>query len=181
MEPDGLAHEGFLGRALTSKTNQGKELLEGFSLHRDKYGQPYYLVDTSKFNTEEMVAAIEKMQGGEIVKLKQFESGAVRSNEEAGSVKPVRYDLVSHIGLRRLGETYAEGAVKYDDNNWRKGIPNSNLLNHCLAHVFAYLGGDSSEDHLAHATWNLIAIMENEELRPHLNDLYFRKEKKDSE
>lgn len=117
-------------------------------------------------------------RGPEQQNIKEFLSGAIRSNEEAGSDKPCRYDLISHIGYRRLAETYAEGAAKYNDNNWRKGIPCSNLINHAIAHLNAYLAGDNSEDHLAHAAWNLFAIMENEELRPKMNDLYFRQEKK---
>jgi len=106
--------------------------------------------------------------------VKQFETGAVRSGETAQGNKTARYDLISSVGLRRIAETYGEGAIKYGDHNWRKGIPLSNIMNHAIAHIVAYLSGDSSEDHLAHAAWNIIAAMETEELRPQMNDLYFR-------
>lgn len=104
----------------------------------------------------------------------QFESGAVRDANVAGAKNakfPARFDLVSPIGLRRLAETYGEGALKYNDHNWRKGMPVSVMLNHAAAHVNAYLTGDASEDHLAHAAWNLFAIMHFEETRPDLFDL----------
>lgn len=101
-----------------------------------------------------------------------FDTGAVRSASIAGEgTKPVRYDLISAIALRRLAETYAEGAIKYSANNWRRGIPVSNLLNHALGHVVAFMAGDRTEDHMAHAAWNLFAVMEFEETRPELVDV----------
>ncbi len=36
-----------------------------------------------------------------------------------------------------------------------KGIPMGHVLNHALAHIFNYLDGDRSEDHLGHAVANL--------------------------
>jgi len=81
-----------------------------------------------------------------------------------------RYDLISPVGLRRLAATCAEGAAKYDDFNWEKGMPVSDLLNHGIRHVYLYLSGDRSEDHLAHAAWNLFGAMHSEELWPELNE-----------
>lgn len=104
----------------------------------------------------------------------KFESGAVRGNDVAGSKGPfpARYDLISAVGLRRLAETYGEGSLKYNDNNWRKGIPMSNIMNHLLAHAVAYMSGDRSEDHLGHLAWNAFALMEFDETRQDLNDLW---------
>lgn len=101
------------------------------------------------------------------LKTKQFATGAVRSTDADN----VRYDLVSPIGHRRLAETCAKGARKYGDNNWLKGIPASDLLNHALQHIGKFLAGDTSEDHLAHASWNLFAVMHFEETRPELIDV----------
>jgi hypothetical protein len=98
---------------------------------------------------------------------KTFATGAVRGTDRDGQ----RYDLIPHVGLRRLAETCAEGAVKYGEGNWLKGIPSSDLLNHALAHVHAYAAGDRGEDHLAHAAWNLFVVMHNEERRPDLHTL----------
>jgi len=101
-----------------------------------------------------------------------FESGAVRGTDTAD----VRYDLITPVGLRRIAETYAEGAVKYTPRNWEKGIPASNLLNHAMRHVELWRGGDRSEDHLAHATWNLMTIMHFEEVMPVMIDVPVRTE-----
>lgn len=99
---------------------------------------------------------------------KVYPTGSVRSAD----TDHLRYDLISPVGLRRLAETYASGAKKYNDHNWRKGQPFSDVLNHAIAHLYKYLYGDCSEDHLAHAAWGLFALMEFEETRPELNDLY---------
>jgi hypothetical protein len=96
----------------------------------------------------------------------QFPSGAERQATVAGQrEKPVRYDLMPTVGLRRLAETMAEGAAKYGDGNWQRGIPIENCVNHALAHVIAYAGGDRSEDHLGHAMANLCFVAHFEEER----------------
>lgn len=97
-----------------------------------------------------------------------FASGAVRSSDADAT----RFDLISPFGLRRLAETQAEGARKYGDHNYRKGIPFSNLLNHLERHICLFKMGDTSEDHLAHAAWGLFALMEFQETRPELDDRY---------
>lgn len=95
----------------------------------------------------------------------QFETGAVRSSDKAN----VRYDLISPIGMRRLAETMEEGRQKYGYFNWERGMPIGDILNHALAHIFAYLEGKpTGEDDLAHAAWNLFAAMHMEETHPNL-------------
>lgn len=90
---------------------------------------------------------------------------------------PCRYDDMDApnflLGLWRVAETYAEGAKKYSDHNWRKGMPFSQTLNHVIKHIVQWAGGDESEDHLAHAAWGLMAVMEFEFTHPELDDLYF--------
>lgn len=95
----------------------------------------------------------------------KFGTGAVRSSD----VEEFRYDLVSPIGLREVARACAEGASKYGDWNWEKGMPVHDLLNHVLAHVYQFLGGDRSEPHLGHAAWGLLAAIHSHELWPELN------------
>lgn len=102
--------------------------------------------------------------------LHNFDTGAIRSSD----ADHVRYDLIAPVGLRRLAETYAEGAAKYGDANWLKGIPASNLLNHLIRHIELWKAGDTNEDHLAHAAWGLFSIMTFEETRPELIDGVYR-------
>jgi hypothetical protein len=88
--------------------------------------------------------------------------------EETGQPYPYN-DRPAYIGLRRLAETYKEGADKYNDHNWLKGMPVSDLLNHATRHLFIWLDGDRSEDHLAHATWGVFAAIHSLHYWPHLN------------
>jgi len=99
--------------------------------------------------------------------LTQFPTGAVRGND----AENVRFDLITPIGLRRLAETCAEGARKYGDHNWQKGIPASAMLNHAIRHIYLYLAGDRFEDHLAHAAWNILGVCHFEEAMPEMIDI----------
>ena len=101
-----------------------------------------------------------------------FSTGAVRGSD----ADDVRFDLITPIGLRRLAETCAEGARKYTDHNWERGIPASVLLNHAIRHIYLWLQGDRSEDHLAHASWSTIAVCHFEETMPEMIDVPTRKQ-----
>jgi hypothetical protein len=107
--------------------------------------------------------------------LTQFSTGAVRSSDADG----VRFDLITPIGLRRLAATCAEGAKKYGERNWLHGIPASQMLNHAIRHVYLYLEGDVSEDHLAHAAWNILAVCHFEETLPEMIDVATRPNRSD--
>lgn len=48
-------------------------------------------------------------------------------------------------------------------------MPVHDILNHAIAHLYQYLSGDRTEDHLAHAAWNCFAAMHSEEVWPNLN------------
>lgn len=87
-----------------------------------------------------------------------FETGSRRSADR----DTVRYDLISPLALERLARTYHEGAAKHGAMNWERGMPVWDLLNHTIAHLFAYLSGDRAEDHLAHAAWGVFGAMHSE-------------------
>jgi hypothetical protein len=100
-------------------------------------------------------------------RLTQFPSGAVRGTD----AENVRFDLITPIGIRRLAETCAAGSKKYGDHNWTKGIPASQMLNHALRHIYLWLEGDHTEDHLAHAAWNVLGVCHFEEAMPEMIDV----------
>jgi hypothetical protein len=126
---------------------------------------------------KDFVAMFNEATGEEVARLRgdgllpaegttaKFGTGAVRSD----SVEEFRYDLVSPIGLREVARACAEGAEKYGDWNWEKGMPVHDLLNHAIAHIYGFLSGDRSEPHLGHAAWNLLAAIHSHELWPELN------------
>lgn len=110
------------------------------------------------------VARVEAQARDATAQLHQFESGAVRGTDASGT----RYDLISPHMLQAPAETYAEGSAKYGDDNWLKGIPSKDLMNHAMRHLVLWQLGDTSEPHLAHAIWNLGAIIHFEKTRPEL-------------
>lgn len=97
----------------------------------------------------------------------EFDTGAVRDTQEGKG----RFDLISPIGERRLARRYEQGAKKYGDRNWQKGIPISRCLGSAKRHISQYFAGDTSEDHLAAAAWNLFTAMDMEETKPEMLDI----------
>lgn len=98
--------------------------------------------------------------------LREFETGAVRSSDADGE----RYDLISPIGLKAVAETCHEGALKYSDFNWERGMAAHDILNHAIRHIYKFLSGDRSEPHLPHAAWGLLAAIHSLECWPELNE-----------
>lgn len=89
----------------------------------------------------------------------KFDTGAQRDVQTG---KP-RYDLIPLGGLERIAGLYARGAEKYDDDNWKKGIPYSRCYASMFRHMMQFMQGDTTEDHLAAVAWNSLAIMHYED------------------
>jgi len=75
----------------------------------------------------------------------------VTTNEHGGSQSQVdvRFDLIDARSMFAMAGVLDHGAKKYGANNWRI-IPVEDHLNHLLMHTYAYLAGDSTDDHLSH-------------------------------
>lgn len=71
------------------------------------------------------------------------------ANGGSQSSVPVRFDLIDGPSLFSMATVLKEGADKYGANNWRK-IPVEDHLNHLIMHAYAYLSGDTSDEHLSH-------------------------------
>ena len=100
-----------------------------------------------------------------------FETGAVRDMAEGKG----RCDLLPACALLRLSKHYEAGAKKYKDRNWEIGIPISVMVDSGMRHLLKYLDGQTDEDHLAAAAWNILGAMWMEEKKPELQDLPSRK------
>jgi hypothetical protein len=88
-----------------------------------------------------------------------FGSGAKRDpNSNKG-----RYDLLSPIFIRRLAVHTQKGGKVRGDRNWEAGMPMDAVLDSAIRHMFNYLEGDRSEDHLAAAAWNVMNLIHTEE------------------
>lgn len=103
-----------------------------------------------------------------------YDTGMVRDTQE----EKTRYDLISHLALKRLADHYANGAKKYKERNWEKGGPVSRFYASMFRHLMAWRNGEKDEDHLAALAWNAFCVMHFEETgqEPSLNDLPYYKE-----
>jgi len=74
-------------------------------------------------------------------------------------------ELADLLGVQTLdlmhfyAKALHEGAIKYGERNWERGLPESNLLNHALYHLFKLVGGDDTENHQAHLVWNVMTLV----------------------
>jgi len=88
-------------------------------------------------------------------KNRHFDSGAQR---DTGDGK-MRMSLVPQKELRRVMKRYLDGAEKYGENNWMKGMPLSVYYDSAVRHMEAWWHEEKDEDHLAAAAWNILCAM----------------------
>ena len=93
-------------------------------------------------------------------KRQEFETGSRRDTRDGKG----RYDLIPPYAIYRLARHYENGSVKYGDNNWLKGQPISRYVDSAMRHLYKYLEGQNDEDHATAAVWNIIAIIQTEEM-----------------
>ena len=90
----------------------------------------------------------------------EFSTGARRDIQTGKG----RFDLLPVHALMRLARHFENGAVKYGDDNWRKGIPLRRYLDSLIRHCFKFAGGLQDEDHLAAIIWNACCLLETQEM-----------------
>lgn len=92
----------------------------------------------------------------------------------------IRYDLIPVEALREVAKVYTMGAVKYADNNWRKGIAWGRIYAAVQRHLSAYWGGEDTDSesglsHLAHAAWGMLTLLEYADTHKEQDDRYVTK------
>lgn len=65
---------------------------------------------------------------------------------------------------------FEEGAKKYGEYNWQKGIPTHCYIDSAVRHYFKYLRGDTDERHDRAFVWNILCCIWTCENMPELND-----------
>ena len=89
-------------------------------------------------------------------------SGTLKNDRQDGKV---RLELLPVGPLRELARVMGYGANKYGEHNWREGLEWSRYYGAAQRHLFAWLEGEeidpeSGLPHLAHATTNLLYLLE---------------------
>ena len=61
--------------------------------------------------------------------------------------------------LLEVAKHFENGAKKYGEDNWRKGIPASCYIDSAIRHYLKYLRGDIDEPHDRAFVWNLMCCI----------------------
>ena len=97
---------------------------------------------------------------------REFLTGAVRDMPDGKG----RMDLLPWAAIIALSKHCEAGARKYGEHNVDKGIPTSSLCNSAARHLAKYLDGQTDEDHLLAAAWNLMWAVQMREKLPQMVD-----------
>ena len=65
---------------------------------------------------------------------------------------------------------FEEGAKKYGENNWQKGIPVSRYIDSAVRHYLKHLRGDRDEPHDRAFCWNIMCAIWTCKHKPELNN-----------
>ena len=115
---------------------------------------------------EFVIAKGDDWDGGDAGENKiTYSSGASRND-----IGKIRLDLIPPEALLELGEVFGEGAIRHGDENWKKGMPNSVVINHMLRHLLLYMKGDRDEPHMGKVMFGCCVLIWNEENNVNMED-----------
>lgn len=69
-----------------------------------------------------------------------------------------------------VAKHFEEGAEKYGENNWQKGLPVKGYINSAVRHYLKWLRGDTDEPHDRAFCWNLLCAIWTCVHKPELNE-----------
>lgn len=69
------------------------------------------------------------------------------------------YDGSYETMFLEVSKHFEEGAAKYGDNNWQKGIPADCYMDSAIRHYLKYRRGDQDEPHDRAFVWNLMCCI----------------------
>ena len=103
----------------------------------------------------------------------EFSTGAVRDMKDGKG----RFDLLPWYGIMEVSKHCEEGAKKYGEHNVDRGIPLHSFMDSGCRHLAKFMAGETDEDHLRAAAWNILWALNQRTTHPELNDLYFEKDR----
>jgi len=77
----------------------------------------------------------------------------------------IRYSLIPSYALKVLAQVMTKGAEKYSDDNWRKGMKYTDVLDSIFRHLEAFRSGEDLDKetglpHLGHLMANICFLLE---------------------
>jgi integrase len=112
-------------------------------------------------NTDPFISELERQKEKEV---------ALRYNKGK-----LRWSLIDWKSLEPMVRVLEKGAQKYDDHNWKKGMPTSQISESLLRHMFAFMNGEdndleTNESHLGHVMCNVMFLIYNLKENPQFDD-----------
>ena len=81
--------------------------------------------------------------------------------------------------LLEVSKHFEDGAKKYGENNWQKGIPVHCYIDSAVRHYLKFLRGDNDEPHDRAFCWNIMCAIWTCKHKPELNEYAVKEEKFD--
>lgn len=96
---------------------------------------------------------------------------------ETGDVEYLHRTLMEHEPFDRFSDMllevsvhFEEGAEKYGERNWQKGLPVKCYINSAIRHYLKWLRGDDDERHDRAFCWNILCAIWTCNHKPELNE-----------
>lgn len=83
----------------------------------------------------------------------------------------VNYEVNLCNAILEVSKHYEDGARKYGEHNWQKGINFSSYIDSGIRHLLKYFRGDDDEPHDRAFLWNMISLAWTCIHKPELNNL----------
>ena len=83
--------------------------------------------------------------------------------------------------LLEVSKHYEEGAKKYEERNWEKGIPCHCYVDSAVRHLFKWYDKWEDEPHDRAFLWNMFCLLWTVRNKPELNDLPYTQMKGEAE
>lgn len=77
--------------------------------------------------------------------------------------------------ILEVSKHFEEGAEKYGEGNWQKGLPVKCYINSAVRHYLKWLRGDNDENHHLAFCWNLMCCLWTCKHKPELNEYGLKK------
>lgn len=89
----------------------------------------------------------------------------------------LRYDLIPEYAEEQVAKVMTKGAEKYAPNNWRKGMPWSEVESSLKRHLAAWKSGEDFDSesglyHMAHVAVNALFLIDYYRSNPQFDDRY---------
>lgn len=118
---------------------------------------------------------------GEISRIEDFrQKGDVECLYECLRIYGHKNFIKSPLMLLEVAKHFEEGAKKYGENNWQKGIPLHCYIDSAIRHYLKHISGRRDEHHDRAFVWNIMCAIWTYKKMPELDDFTVRKDKENA-